>query len=214
MRERERKNGERERLCVTILHFLPRGVVILTRSRPVFTNQTSLVRNPNLFNHTRRLRVHVQSSARHSTCLYTKPSHSARPCLYSRPRSLNATSHLILSSRSPSIWFICLGAIRVSRCRRHHNSFGHAIENRPVCHSSHLDFSNIHPSKFYRGIGPPMPMSCHLRIPCQIAGVCSNLQHVGWGTIPIHLCHSILSFKNSFQRKSPETLVLARSPTL
>lgn len=34
--------------------------------------------------------------------------------LCSEPRSLNATSHLILSSRSPSTWFICLGAISKS----------------------------------------------------------------------------------------------------
>ena len=119
-----------------------------------------------------------------------------------------SSCHLDLHRHSPYV----LTPSRVSRCRRPSQLTCHAIENRPTCQLSHRDFPNIHPSGFYRGIGPPVPMSCHLRIPYRIVRVCSNLQHVGWGEIPAHPNRSILSLKNSFQRKSPEKLVSARSP--
>ena len=96
----------------------------------------------------------------------------------------------------------------------HHNSFGHVIENRSACRSSHRNFPNIHQSGFYRSIGPPVPMSCHLQIQYRITCVCSNLQHAGWGAIAAHPCRPIMSLKNPFQRKSSETLVSTHSPTL
>ena len=172
--------------CVTVLLFLPRSVVILTRSRPalrgimshiyfssqlcgfvgsyarfVFVNQTSLVQNPSLFDDTRRLHVYVQSSATHLTCLYTTPSHSARPCLCSMRRSLNTTLCLFLSSRSPSTWPICLDAI---------SSLGvsSAIATRSVMLSrtgprvAHLigtSQTSIHPSSIE---ALALPCSCHV----------------------------------------------------
>ena len=51
------------------------------------------LQNLSLFDHTDRLRVHVQSSTTQPTCLYTRPTHSAQLCLYSRPRSIKATLH-------------------------------------------------------------------------------------------------------------------------
>ena len=82
---------------VKVVFFQPCAVVILTCSRLtlrgtqvlysffawfcgfvrsyvrfVFTNRTSLVQNPSLFTRTCHLHMHIQSSARQPTCLYTR----------------------------------------------------------------------------------------------------------------------------------------------
>ena len=76
------------------------------------------MRNPSLSVYTRRLCVHVQSSATQPTCLYTRPSHSARPCLYSgQGLSMQchvSSCHLDLHRHGPYV----LTSSRVSGCSR------------------------------------------------------------------------------------------------
>ena len=131
-----------QRCPITVLYFLLCGVVILTRrptlkrikshiyfsprlcgfvgplARFVFVNQTSFVQNPSQFNPTHHVRVHFQSSTTHPTCLYTKPSHSARPYLcsvqgLSMQRRISS-SHLDPHRHGPYV----LTSSRVSKCRR------------------------------------------------------------------------------------------------
>ena len=71
-----------------------------------------------------------------------------------------------------------------------------------TCCSSHREIPNFHPPEFHRGIGPPVPVSCHLRIPYRITGAYFNLRHAGWGAIQTHSYCSVLSLENPFQRKS------------
>ena len=76
------------------------------------------MRNLRLFNHTHRLHVHVQSSMTHPTCLYTRPNHSTRPCLYSGQglsmQCLISSCHLNPCRYGPYV----LTSPRVSRCCR------------------------------------------------------------------------------------------------
>ena len=82
------------------------------------------MRNSSFFNHTRRLRVHVQSSATHPTCLYTRPSHSTRPYLYlgqslSMHVQSSATHPTCLKNRPSHSTrpYLCLGqGLSMQRC--------------------------------------------------------------------------------------------------
>ena len=156
--------------------------------------------NPSLSDHTCRLRVHVQSSTTQPTCLYPRPSHSTRPCLCSRSRSLNAPSRLILSSRSPMTCPICLDAIpslRVSSAITTRSVMPSRMGLR-VAHLIGTSPTSIHLGSI-KALAFPCP--CHVIYGCRIAGVCSNLQHAGWGAIPAHACCPVLALKKPISKE-------------
>lgn len=80
------------------------------------------------------LYMYVQSSAIKLTCLYTMLSHSTRPCLYQKPRSLNATLYPQHHLVSQSTWLTCLDIILSHRASSAITS--HLVmssKNGPIC---------------------------------------------------------------------------------
>ena len=104
----------------------------LSDLRCVFTHQTSLMQNSNLFGHTWHLCVYVQSSTTQPTCLYNRPSHLTWPCFYSRPKSLNATLHLTSSWLPINMILMFWRHPKSWEFFGHHSLLGQAIENESI----------------------------------------------------------------------------------